>query len=146
MAAAFEERDSVVTDSVYDDAYQGSSTDQADPGGGTTLTFSKADEVRIVASMAGSASITFVDADLKSPNTWVRTSYASDPPDWVVLQISNWRIEVRDLARGEYAASSFDSFGGSLMEFTFKPTTPDASSPTDTTWTIIRWREVKSGP
>lgn len=87
MAAGFEMRDSVVTASVYDDAYQGSSTDNTDPGS-ATLTFSKADEVAVVTHMQESRSITLVDVDLSSPSTWVRSSYASDSLGWATLYLS----------------------------------------------------------
>jgi len=140
MAAAFERRDSVVTGSVYSDTYEGSSTDIFPPG--ETLTFTKADEVRAVGAMALSQNVVSADMELYSPTTWSQTHYAADPAGWVTIQFPYFRISVQDGENGFYVnPTSYETW---IFEFTLEPTTPDSSSPTDTTWTIVRWAESRA--
>lgn len=141
MTQAVSRRDSVVTASVYADDYQGSSTDMTDPNP-TTLQFNKTDEVRAVAGMASSSTITAIVMDLFPNTTWFHTHYVADPVGWITIQVPYYTIYVNDIVAGEYETRSPASGRTSVFEFTLKPTTPDATSPTDTTWTIVRWKEV----
>jgi hypothetical protein len=138
MAAAFARRDSATTESVYADDYEGTSTDLTDPFS-STFTFVKSDERRAVAEMAMSSDITFVEFNLYSQNSWLRTHYGTDPPEWVTLQIPFFTIEVRT-SSGGYKVQSPNVVDSHQFEFTFRPTTP-APSPTDTIWSIVRWVE-----
>ena len=142
MTIAFSNRDSVRTDSIYADDYEGTSTDLIDPSQ-PTFVFAKSDEIKVVAAMAQSSSITYVNVDFKHPNTWASFHYATDPPEWVTIQIPNFIIEVHELTDG-FTARSPASGETWIFEFTLKPTTPDLSSPTDTTWQIVRWVESRS--
>jgi len=140
MAAAFERRDSVVTGSVYSDTYEGSSTDNY-PFPGETLTFTRADEVRTVGAMA-LANRVYVDMELYSFATWRQIHYAGDPTGWVTLQIPYFRISVQDThGDGFNVNPTYNETW--VFEFTLEPT-PDSSSPTDTTWTIVRWTESRA--
>jgi hypothetical protein len=144
MSIAYANRDSVRTDSVYAGEYTGSSTDMTDPGS-ETLSFTKSDEVRHVGAMALSSDITDVVMDLNPPATWPQSHYVSDPSDWVTIQIPYFKIEVREASDNGFTATSLSPYATWVFEFTLKPTTPDPSSPTDTTWTIVRWAESRIG-
>ena len=139
MTFAFANRDTGVTASVYADDYEGTSTDMVYSP--TTLTFTRADEVKVVEAMAGS-SITTIGCDFYSPATWVHTHYSADPVGWVTIQVPDYNIYLYDSVRGEFQTRSPSSGMIHFFEFTLKPTTPDATSPTDTTWTIVRWKEI----
>ena len=52
---------------------------------------------------------------------------------------SGLRLEIDD---GSIATSYFIASDRETMEFKFIPTSPDSTSPTDTTWKIVRWSEV----
>ena len=142
LAQAYTNRDTVVTASVYADDYHGSSVDLSDPGSDSLL-FSKADEVRSVASMTLSNSITYTNADFKLPATWNELHYVSDPSDWITVQIPSFQIEVVDIYNNGYNARAPSNGETWIFEFTLRPT-PDASSPTGNTWTIVRWVESRN--
>ena len=142
MAAAVVRRDSVMTDSVYADDYEGTSIDLRDPSP-ETLTFTKADEIGAVGAMARSSSIISVVMDLGLPAGWNEIHYASDPPGWIAVQIPAYSIYVNDTVQGEYQTQSPAPGETILFELTLKPITPAPSSPTDTTWTIVRWVESR---
>ncbi|HKQ18197.1 MAG TPA: hypothetical protein VJW75_00490, partial [Candidatus Eisenbacteria bacterium] len=131
MTIAFSNLDSVRTDSVYADDYEGRSTDLVDPSQ-PTFVFDKALEIKVVAAMAQSSAITYVGVDFLHPSTWNRFSYATDPPEWVTIQVPYFRIEVRDFADGFTALSPVAGVT-QVFEFTLRPITPDPTSPTDTT-------------
>lgn len=130
---AWERRDSVQTRLAYDDAYQGTSTYS-----GQTLTFTKAQEVGTVGAMGKSQDIAGVRFTTSPENTWVRLHYASDPDGWAAIQIQGVNIQVDDAVQGTMIAS-----GMAFFEFKLAPTL-NSSSPTDTTWKVIRWTEVKN--
>ena len=62
-------------------------------------------------------------------------------PEWAVIQIpgGSFKVEIFD-AYNTYTASGQLEFN----QFTFQPTAPDTTSPTDTTWQIIRWTEART--
>ena len=129
---AWERRDSTRTKRIYADDYIGTSTDQ-----GSTLIFTKDQEVSVVGAMAKRAQIppNGVKMDLK-PTTWIRTRYAADPPGWTAIQMNGVNIQVDDMVYGTQVANAM-----SFFEFKFKPTV-DHTSPTDTTWQVVGWTEV----
>ena len=142
LQTAYEARDSVSTARVYDTGYSGSSTDLNDPPGSQTITFTRAQEIAHVAALRRSATVTGVTCDLGPPNAWTRV--ASDDvahPEWAMIQIqgANIRIEIAD-------GTSILQAGGpsEVMSFYFVGN-PDATSPTDTTWKVIRWNETRAG-
>src|SRR6202008_3783079 len=119
--------------SVYDDSYEGSSTDLTDPSS-VAFTFTKADEVRIVGALALSTSILRTQINLGLAGGWIHTHYASDPPGWIAVQVPAYSIHINDLANGEYEVRSPGIGRMQTLEFTLQPTSPDPTSPTDTTW------------
>ncbi|HEX7078514.1 MAG TPA: hypothetical protein VF363_08830 [Candidatus Eisenbacteria bacterium] len=129
--AAWENRDSTRIDTVLAEDYAGSSADQSE-----TLQFSKADEIRALGGIQLSQRVTRVIVDLHDPSTWIWQYYAGDSAAWVSYSIPSPRIEVDDVVMGSLLADQ-----STFMEFTFRPTTPAPASPTDTLWTIVRWRE-----
>lgn len=132
---SWERRDSLRTKLIYDDAYQGTSTDNR--SGDPPITFTKQQEVSTVWAMGKSQDIASVSFTLRPESTWVRLSYPSDPAGWTAVQLQGVNIHVEDLTRGTLIASP------TFFEFKFIPTL-DAASPTDTTWKIVRWTEVKN--
>lgn len=133
---SWELRDSVRTKVIYDDAYEGTSTDNRN--GGPTLTFTKDQEVHTVWAMGKSQDVQSVSFRLRPESTWVRLSYPTDPAGWTAIQLQGVDIQVEDLSMGTLIANN-----SSFFEFRFVPTL-DASSPTDTTWKIVRWTEIKN--
>jgi hypothetical protein len=131
MALAYMDLDSAEIKLVYDESYTGTSFDQNDP---PAITLTKADEVRHVVPLASLTSITSVSLQL--PPSLTRDRDASDPPGWAVIYLPSgaMNLEITD------GATSYSI--RSQHEFKFIPTTPDSTSPTDTTWKIIRWTEV----
>lgn len=142
MAAAFERRDSVRTDSVYADDYEGTSVDMTEPFP-ATFTFHKSDEVGIVGEMALSNSIIYIRVDFGPQNTWSRVQYASDPPEWVTLQIPHFIIDVNDAVLGEFRTSAPSPGVSQIFEFSLRPTFPNGPSGTPV-WEIVRWVESRS--
>ena len=142
MVTAFVGRDSVRTDSVYADDYEGSSIDLTDPNP-TALAFTKADEVRVVGAMRGSVTLIRADMNFGPSESWAQTHDGSDPVGWVSIQVPSYDIYIIDDA-GDYRVQAPSPGQTQIFEFTLKPTTPDASSPTDTTWTIVRWVESRA--
>ena len=141
LKKAYEARDSVYYKTLYDSSYTGKSTIVTDPNpAATAISVTYHDEVSHVAAMARSTEITKVYMYLGA--AWPRQ--ASDVPahpEYAVIQLTNnYSIQV-------YRTTDFltvDAGPGDEMSFTFKPTTPAASSPTDTLWTIIQWIENTS--
>lgn len=137
LVLSYQARDSVKTRDLYDSSYVGTSTDLNDPPGSQVSIFHYADEVRHVAVMARTATISSVLVDLGPRASWIRMS-SDDPshPEWAMIQVSNYRIEVFD-GGTVYSAPSINP-----MIYAFTPT---VTAPGDTTWKIVRWTEIGSG-
>lgn len=133
---SWERRDSVRTREIYADTYQGASTD-ADG----TLNFSKDQEVAAVGGLGRSQNVVAVHFTLTPSNTWTRVHYDSDPAGWTAIQLSGYTIAVDDVVHGTLMTSG--GGGADFFEFKMEPSV-DHSSPTDTTWKIVRWKEVKN--
>lgn len=132
LVSAYVRRDSVETDSVYNQLYSGISTTLSPP---TSLPpFSKTDEVRHVAALRLNPNIVSVSLDLGAPATWQRLpGYVSDPPASALIVISSSMIRIEDAG----SATTWQ-VQNQVMEYIFLPTVPVAG---DTTWTVYRWRE-----
>jgi hypothetical protein len=138
LRLAYVARDSTEIKKLYDENYVGTSVDQSNPGAPLVLSFSKVDEVRHVAAMARTRTI--FNISLQMPPSLTRQSDASDPPGWALIQLPQGTVslEISDGPTTRAIASNQEQF-----EFRFIPTTPDPSSPTDTTWKIVRWTEIR---
>jgi hypothetical protein len=133
LALAYAHRDSTEYKSLFDGNYQGSSIDMRNPSP-QVLTFTKADEAQHIAGLAKSTTITSVNLQLRP--VLVRLTDAGDPPGWALIQNPIFSLSIYD------APNSYDIRpSAETMEFRFIPTL-DSSSPTDTTWKIIRWTEI----
>ena len=136
LETAYECRDSVEFKLLYDSLYVGRTFDQRDPGNPGQYTFNKADEVRHVVALARQLSIT--EIDLTYPPVLTRFTDQSDPAGWATIFLpSGLRLNITDGSTSYFIASDRET-----MEFKFIPTSPDSTSPTDTTWKIVRWSEV----
>lgn len=135
----YTKRDSIGIKALYDSTYAGTSTDETALPGSQVLNFAYVDEVEHVAAMARSHGITSVILSFGAP-TRLPSSDVSHP-EWATIQVpgSNMRLEIDALDAVELPAS------GISESFLFRPVTPDASSPTDTTWKIVRWSELYVG-
>ena len=132
MQRAYAARDSTEYKGLFDDAYLGNSMDPSD---GTNLNFTKTDEAQHIAALARRGTITI--ASIVYPPSIVRFTDLTDPPGWATIQMSQgFSVQIDDIPSSYYIRS------GTTQEFKFAPTSPDSTSPTDTTWKIIRWREV----
>jgi len=132
LATAYSGRDSVEYGLLFDDNYVGTSTDYQSPSP-PTLTFTKADELAHIGALARSPTITKVSLAF-SPNL---SRSGADSAGWVSIQPGSILLEIDD-SPNSYSLSPY----GESMEFKFVPTTPAPTSPTDTTWKIIRWYEI----
>ena len=137
LAAAYAARDSNEYKSLFDSNYTGTSIDQTQPVL-TTLPFTKDSEAQHISALARNPDIRYVEMQLVPPGGMIRILDLSDPPGWVMIQ--NPVIKVQIFEPDTTREVKIDS--GETIEFRFKPKTPDASSPTDTTWQIIRWTEI----
>jgi len=133
-AEAYANRDSAQIQLVYDDAYLGTSIDRTQPVDLQTSHFTKADEVSHVGRLYRDPSITGVRLDFNSIPNWY--SDLNDPVGWATIQTSSVTL---DITVG--SNSYFLNPTGEFFEFKFIPKTPDSTSPTDTTWKIVRWNE-----
>jgi hypothetical protein len=136
LVLAYVARDTTEIKLIYHDLYDGSSVDQTDPVP-LLVSFTKAQEVAHVSALRrstspGSISITQI------PNR-IRFSDGADPVGWATIRDPFSSIEVSDTT-----ATHVVDLPHISMEFKFIPTTPAPSSPTDTTWKIIRWTEVRT--
>jgi len=141
LAIAYEREDTTETKAVYDSSYVGTSWDLSG-GPGPSLNFSYADEVDHVASLARNPLVTVQDFTLSTALNRLPSDDLSHP-DWAVIQISgsNFRIQIFEQISG----NTYQVTGSDLVfEFKFKPSTPEASSPTDTLWKCVRWSEIRS--
>jgi len=132
LELAYDARDSNEVKVLYHQDYAGTSTDRSD---GSVLNFTKADEIEHVAGLAKHSSITRVF--LKFPPFKSRYSDLADPPEWATIQMTQGvNVQIDDSPTSYYLTT------GVITEFKLIPKTPDASSSTDTTWSIIRWNEI----
>lgn len=137
LEIAYSRRDSIKYAELYDSTYTGSSVDLQDPG--NSIDFSFSDEARHMGALASTPGLTAY-LDLGSPEMW-HLLPSDDPvhPEWVIVKItgSAYRIEIFEGTHGLGATGGPSTF----QEFAFSPTL-DSTSPTDTLWRIVRWREV----
>ena len=134
LSLAYSSRDSSKYKAAFDNAYLGTSFDNS---GGTIDTFYRFNEAQHISALARSNSITNVT--LQFPPSMVRFSDAADPPGWATVQFgpgSGFNVEIDDSPSGYFLSRNVSE------EFKFVPTAPDSTSPTDTTWKIIRWTEI----
>jgi len=127
---AWERKDSTRIKQIYDDAYQGQSTDNDG-----TLNFSKDQEVAAIDNIARDQNVSTITFTLPPENTWVRQSYVSDPANWAAIDLRGYSIQVDDAVRGTMLADA-----ATFFEFKLVGT---VHAPGDTTWAIIRWTETQ---
>jgi hypothetical protein len=130
---AYGGRDSIGYDSLFDAAYIGTSADYSGPP--SIITFTKADESQHIRALARAPLISSIR--LVFPPTLVRHTDASDTLGWATVSLSDVRLEIAD------GPNYFSLAPNNSMYFKFRPTTPSFGSPTDTTWHIVRWSEIK---
>jgi hypothetical protein len=137
LAKAYQAKDSVAYKNCFDPrpgAYLGTSLDQTDPSAPLdTVTY--LGEAAHIAALAKSTTISTILLDL-SPN-YVRSRDEGDPAGWALIQNPVFRLEINDGITTYVIQPSSET-----LEFRFIPTL-DSRSPTDTTWQIIRWTEVR---
>jgi hypothetical protein len=81
LRIAYVNRDTTELDLLYDDAYQGTSSDQTDPSS-TLLLFTKSDEIRHVAKLKAT---TLFGISLQASTSVVRHHDSGDPPGWTTI-------------------------------------------------------------
>lgn len=134
---AYEAIDTTKFQDLYDSTYTGTSTDLNDPS--PPIPFTVEEEKAHIRDLALTPGIrTYLTIGTES--TWARLG-SDDPshPEWAVIQItgSDWNVQIAD------GNNIFEAQGGpgTFIEFAFTPT-EDETSPTDTLWKIVRWKEV----
>jgi hypothetical protein len=135
LEIAYESRDTTELELLYDDAYQGTSSDLTDPNS-TLLVFTKADEIRHLAKLKAT---TLFGISLQASTSLARHHDSGDPPGWTTIDNPFTSLDI-----GEPSVVRHVDFSAELSRFKFVPHTPDRSSITDTTWKIIRWVEVRN--
>lgn len=133
VALVWAKRDSVRVGDLYASDYLGSSTDATD---NSVLTFTRDNEIAVIAGLRRDVSITNVIMDFKAESTWTLTTYpTTDPPGWIAIDLPpGVTITVDKGVIGSEVAQT-----ATFLEFKFRPT---AIAGTDTTWGIVRWTEV----
>jgi len=131
LKTAYVGKDSTEYKLLFDLSYMGISLDQTSSAPADTFTF--ADEARHIAALPRST--VWVDLQLKP--TMARSVDLGDPTGWALIQDPIQTLTIYDGPNTYPIAPSNET-----MEFRFIPKTPDSTSPTDTTWKIIRWLEV----
>jgi len=131
LELAYKSRDSTEIKLIYDVNYAGSSFDPAKPG---QLLFTRLDEVRHVQALYRATTISSVS--LLFPPVKVRYTDSADPPGWATIQLQGMTLEISD------SPTSYNLPSGETFEFKFIPFAPDSTSPTETTWKIVRWTEL----
>jgi len=131
LKTAYTGKDSTEYKLLFDQNYLGTSVDQSTQTPIDTLTF--ADEARHIAALARS---TTAIVELQLTPAMVRGADPGDPPGWALIQNPIFDVTIYDGPNAYYVALWHET-----MEFRFIPT-PDSTSPTDTTWKIIRWPEI----
>jgi hypothetical protein len=105
------------------------------------VTLYNIDEVNHIQAFAKATTIVGVVFSMGTRASWDRLpSDDGAHPEWAVIQItgSQFQLVVYDINAGDLTVSSPKV----THIFRFKPTL-DASSPTDTLWTLIEWEELK---
>jgi hypothetical protein len=133
LRLAYNDRDSTKIALIYDDTYIGTSFD---PTTLVQIQLSKAQEISHVHTLHDDPGVTSVQ--LTYPPVETRFTNLNDPPGWATVQVSGTGlgVEIVDESQVYRLIGS-----GGTFEFKFIPTTPDSTSPTDTTWKIVRWTE-----
>lgn len=138
LEMAYSKRDSVKIKEIYDSTYTGQSLDIYDQS--QTPQFTYFDEVSHVARLAATPGLT-TNMELGDDPSWFRRN-SDDPshPEWAVIQLvgPTYKIEIYDGPNDSYGATGEP---GTFQEFAFSPH-PDETSPSDTLWKIVRWRET----
>lgn len=137
LEIAYSKRDSVGYVNLFDRYdYTGESYD---PNKDSTATFRWVDEQKHIQKLAEVTSIIGdIYFDLGSETSWTRLpSDDLSHPEWAVIQISGSVFTIRI----DDGGNTWEVHGDKeFFTFRFKPT-PSASSPSDTLWSIIQWRE-----
>jgi hypothetical protein len=121
--------------SIYDIDYQGTWFDENDRSP-MIATIYRQGEIQHASYLAHHPELRVTIAT--SP-VLTRTSDLSEPPGWAILMNPLDSLSVTDFLGRGYTVD----FANDTMEFHFIPYTPDSSSPTDTTWKIVRWIETR---
>ena len=136
LIASYVARDSIETKVVYDIDYKGTSSDPSQP---TPLPeFTRAIEVSHVHRLKVDPNIVSVLLDLGAPGTWqLLDGNSSDPLGSKIIQINSQTVRIEDITVTTYVSTN------QVMEYAFKPTAvPGAPADRDTTWQVIRWKEL----
>ena len=131
LKTAYTGKDSIEYKLLFDHDYVGASVDLRFGAPADTLAF--ADEARHIEALA--RSITAI-VDLQLTPTMTRSRDPGDPPGWALIQNPIYSLTLYD-GPNVYGVG----VGSETIEFRFIPTL-DSTSPTDTTWKIIRWSEI----
>ena len=133
LKKAYTAKDSVAYKACFDLSYFGTSQDQTTQNPIDTLTF--AEEARHIAYLAR----TTANVELVLKPAMTRSTDSGDPPGWALIQNPIQSLGIYDGPNIFIVTPTQET-----IEFRFIPKTPDSSSPTDTTWKIIKWNEIKS--
>jgi len=133
LAEAYNHKDSTAYKGVFDDTYQASYLDQKDPSP-QLVTYYKDDEARHIAFLAKSNA----NVDMRLSATLTPYQDLGDPPGWMTIQVPFQSIAVSTIDSSFVVNMTQD-----YLEMRFIPHTPDASSPTDTSWKVIKLTEVR---
>jgi hypothetical protein len=132
LSLAWHNRDSSETAQLYTSDYIGTSTDVTD---NSTLEFTRDVEVSVVGGLRRTASITSVNLVIPPESTWTHTTYEGDPASWRAIQFPAGSVIVQVYDPG----GDWEARSSTFLEFKFRPVNV---SGTDTTWGIVRWKEV----
>ncbi len=135
LIKAYGDRDTTNYKACYDETYQGTSYSGfvSAPGPGS---YTKDDEAAHIRFLQRSTSIIRVTMDLPNYQGVAMDTLAGDPPGWVTMSLYNPKVQIDD------TSGSTAIVTGETFQYKFVRKTPDNTSPTDTSWTIVRWAEI----
>jgi len=136
LALAYTHRNPAVYDTLFDQLYMGSSIDQSNPDSVKQYSFSKTDEVEHIWGLYRVTTIT--DLHLELMPVLTRYTDGGDPAGWAVIQDPVFSLSITDGSNTYFITRDKET-----IECHFKPKIFDASSPTETTWTIGKWTEIR---
>ena len=136
LIKAYADRDTTHYKDCYDLSYAGSSYDGYDQGGPVPATYTRDDEAAHIRALQRSTTIFHVSLDLPNYLGTPLDTLPGDPAGWLSMNIYNPKVQIDD------QSGSIAIVAGEVFQYKFLRKTPDATSPTDTSWTIVRWAEI----
>ena len=135
LVKAYTNKDSTEYKSLFDESYEGTSIDQLDPTP-QLLNLRKADEAQHISGLARST-VSSITIQLRA--NFGQFHDAGDPVGWATIQDPFITFRIYDLQDVWVIVPPVEGTNRATFKFI-----PSATSPSDTTWKIVRFIETRS--